>query len=359
MSSAECCPRFRTGRTTGQAGGIRRHRTRLFGSQKLADPHHHIIRIGPPAALAPLLYLLRKIGRGLTGEGRIGRSDTLTRGAVARSTCRKTARGVAKVIKTRGSPAPRGANFWIKWQAGVIERNRHALACIQSLRDPRHLRMIPLPLRIGLELPIKVSGIESSKSRNARAVALPLQTMTRKAGVGGPSPGPAVRDRSPGLTEAIERGSDWRVARLKCRRHQAKGKDAPRHSIKLTVRRNAGFHCLLLSLTIAACKPPPDDRQSMALGDPKKGLQAIERVACGSCHTIPGLKWPQGTVGPALTGLAERGLIAGKLPNRPDVVAAYIRNAPALVPGSAMPAMPVSEIEARDIASYLYEVGAQ
>ena len=43
---------------------------------------------------------------------------------------------------------------------------------------------------------------------------------------------------------------------------------------------------------------------------------------------------------------------------RPEVLAAYIRDAPALVPGSGMPAMPVTEAEARDVAAYLYEQGA-
>jgi len=89
-----------------------------------------------------------------------------------------------------------------------------------------------------------------------------------------------------------------------------------------------------------------------------QGRAAIVRVGCGSCHAIPGVRWPQGKVGPALGGLAERGLIAGRLPNRPDTLAAYIRNAPAMVPQSAMPAMPVSEAEARNIAAYLYAQGA-
>ncbi len=96
----------------------------------------------------------------------------------------------------------------------------------------------------------------------------------------------------------------------------------------------------------------------MPLADAANGKAVIERAGCGSCHVIPGVRWPQGKVGPNLDGLAERGLIAGKLPNEPDVLAAYIRNAPALVPGSGMPAMPVSEAEARHIVAYLYEQGA-
>ena len=183
--------------------------------------------------------------------------------------------------------------------------------------------------------------------------------MTGEAGIWGPGPGPAQRDDTPIVAKAIERRGLWGTASMQRCHRQAKEKGAPRHSLKLTVRRNPKFHCLLLSLALAACKPPPDDRQSMPLGDAAQGLSAIKQAGCGSCHTIPGLRWPQGAVGPALNGLAERALIAGKLPNRPDVLAAYIRNAPALVPGSAMPAMPVSEGEARDIAAYLYEEGKQ
>lgn len=95
----------------------------------------------------------------------------------------------------------------------------------------------------------------------------------------------------------------------------------------------------------------------MPAADVEAGLAVIERVGCGSCHAIPGLDWPQGTVGPPLDGLTNRALIAGKLPNRPDLLAAYIQNAPALVPGSGMPAMPISTDEARDVAAYLYEKG--
>jgi cytochrome c1 len=127
----------------------------------------------------------------------------------------------------------------------------------------------------------------------------------------------------------------------------------------VTTRQSAGlFRCAMLAalpLIIVACKPPPEDRQFMPMASAERGSKAIERVGCGSCHKIPGIDWPQGTVGPNLAGLAERGLIAGKLPNQPDILAAYIRDAPALDQGSGMPAMPISETEARDIAAYLYQ----
>lgn len=114
---------------------------------------------------------------------------------------------------------------------------------------------------------------------------------------------------------------------------------------------------LPLALAASACKPPADAHTPTSFGDAARGKLAIERVGCAACHTIDGIAWPRGTTAPAIEGLAGRALIAGRLPNRPDVLAAFVRNAPALVPETAMPAMPLSEREARDIAAYLYEIG--
>ncbi len=111
---------------------------------------------------------------------------------------------------------------------------------------------------------------------------------------------------------------------------------------------------LLPLLLTAGCKPPPGEAQHMAQADPARGKLAIERAGCGACHAIPGVRWPQGQAGPSLAGFADQGLIAGRLPNRPDLLAAYVRNAPATLPGTTMPAMPLSPAEARDVAAYLY-----
>jgi mono/diheme cytochrome c family protein len=105
---------------------------------------------------------------------------------------------------------------------------------------------------------------------------------------------------------------------------------------------------------LAACKPPPEGRHHMPGADPRSGLAVIERVGCGSCHAIPGLDWPRGGVAANLDGFADQALVAGRLPNRPDVLAGFVRDAPALAPGIAMPAMPMTEEESRDVAAYLY-----
>jgi cytochrome c1 len=109
-----------------------------------------------------------------------------------------------------------------------------------------------------------------------------------------------------------------------------------------------------LVLVLAGCKPPPDWTHATPGADPARGLQAMVRVGCGSCHAIPGLRWPQGAVGPSLRGFGKANLIAGHLPNRPDVLSAYVRHAPDVLPGTTMPAMPLTEQESRDVAAYLY-----
>lgn len=116
---------------------------------------------------------------------------------------------------------------------------------------------------------------------------------------------------------------------------------------------------LAILVCFPACKPVTDDRHDMPAASPERGLVAIAASGCGACHAVPGLDWPRGELGPALDSFAERTLIAGKLPNRPDLLAAYVRNAPAFTPGSAMPAMPLTEVQARDVAAYLYTLHAR
>ncbi|UYH54105.1 c-type cytochrome [Qipengyuania sp. SS22] len=110
----------------------------------------------------------------------------------------------------------------------------------------------------------------------------------------------------------------------------------------------------LVGAPLVACKDPVETRREPASGAENRGLAAIERAGCGSCHEIPGLDWPSGRLGPSLEGFDDVGLIAGQLPNRPDILAAFVRDAPAVKEGSSMPSMPVSEDEAADIAAYLY-----
>lgn len=89
-------------------------------------------------------------------------------------------------------------------------------------------------------------------------------------------------------------------------------------------------------------------------GDPVAGRLAMEKLQCGACHEIPGIGSARGRVGPPLEKFARRVYIAGKFPQDPATLARWITDAPSLSPGTAMPAIPMSADEARNMASYLY-----
>lgn len=93
------------------------------------------------------------------------------------------------------------------------------------------------------------------------------------------------------------------------------------------------------------------------LGDPAQGRIVVVREACGSCHAIPGVPQADGVAGPPLTHFAERTVVAGVLPNRPDELVLWLRAPQRVVPGNAMPDMGLSERQARDVAAFLYTLG--
>lgn len=110
----------------------------------------------------------------------------------------------------------------------------------------------------------------------------------------------------------------------------------------------------LIFMLLGACKPPAEDSGATAGGNPNRGRAIIEATGCAACHVVPGIAWPKGKVGPDLTGFADQTLLAGRFPNQPHLVERWVRDAPSMIPDAAMPAMPISEGEARDVAAYLY-----
>ncbi len=110
----------------------------------------------------------------------------------------------------------------------------------------------------------------------------------------------------------------------------------------------------LAAVLLAACGDKAEPPRTIAGADPARGLAAMERVGCAACHAIPGIDWPQGLTGPSLKGFGASPLIAGRLPNQPAVLTAWLIDPPSLSPETAMPPSPISEAEARDIAAYLY-----
>ncbi len=110
----------------------------------------------------------------------------------------------------------------------------------------------------------------------------------------------------------------------------------------------------LLGLTVSACTPRRDTVVAVPGGHPDRGEQAFVNFGCGSCHAIDGWGKPKGHVGPPLSGIAERTMIAGELPNTPENMMRWIQNPQAIEPNTAMPNLGVSEPAVRDIVAYLY-----
>ncbi len=89
-------------------------------------------------------------------------------------------------------------------------------------------------------------------------------------------------------------------------------------------------------------------------GDAGRGAKVIERYRCGACHVIPGIDNANGLVGPPLTWWSKRTFIAGEIPNQPENLVHWIVSPTSIEPKTAMPALGLSEQEARDAAAYLY-----
>lgn len=115
----------------------------------------------------------------------------------------------------------------------------------------------------------------------------------------------------------------------------------------------AALSLLLLSTSCRGGRYTPA-AQIVPGGSPQAGAQLIASYRCGACHMIPGIKGAEGLVGPPLTLFARRTYIAGELPNTPSNLIRWIRDPPSVEPATAMPALGLSEQQARDVAAYLY-----
>jgi cytochrome c1 len=74
---------------------------------------------------------------------------------------------------------------------------------------------------------------------------------------------------------------------------------------------------------------------------------------CAACHTINGTP-AAGKVGPHLTHLASRGVIAGSiLENTPDQLREWLKDPPAVKPGSIMPNLGLNNDELDQLVAYL------
>lgn len=122
--------------------------------------------------------------------------------------------------------------------------------------------------------------------------------------------------------------------------------------------KHQAFHArhvrLVIVIMIAACSSA--GAAPIAGGNRDRGAQAIAAMGCGACHHIPGIAGANGLVGPPLDNIAQRGMIAGELPNTPENMVRWIRDPQAIEPATAMPNLGVDEQNAIDIVAYLYSI---
>ncbi|HEY6066825.1 MAG TPA: c-type cytochrome [Thermoanaerobaculia bacterium] len=113
---------------------------------------------------------------------------------------------------------------------------------------------------------------------------------------------------------------------------------------------------LLAGLALSAGCSRAKEREAarMTGGDPRRGETSIRRYGCGSCHTIPGIAGADALVGPPLDRIASRVYIAGRVPNTPDNLMAFLAHPHGVDRQTAMPEMAIPDRDVRDIAAYLY-----
>jgi len=111
---------------------------------------------------------------------------------------------------------------------------------------------------------------------------------------------------------------------------------------------------IVAAVALAGCARDGEPLPSVSGGDVERGRVVLDRYQCGVCHVIPGIPAAVGRVGPSLDHYAQRPYLAGKFPNEPEMLVRWILDAPAMAPQTAMPAIAMSQQEARDAAAYLY-----
>ena len=94
--------------------------------------------------------------------------------------------------------------------------------------------------------------------------------------------------------------------------------------------------------------------EPLAGGNVELGRNAMARYQCGACHVIPGVRDAVGVAGPSLSQIAIRQTLAGRLPNTPETLEAWLRHPKEIDPTGGMPDMGVTEKESRDMAAFLY-----
>jgi cytochrome c oxidase subunit 2 len=114
--------------------------------------------------------------------------------------------------------------------------------------------------------------------------------------------------------------------------------------LRVIVDAAAGFERWVAAESAPAVQP--------ADGPAADGARVYAASACVGCHTVRGVS--AGVIGPDLTHFGQRKtLAAGLLPSTAENLTAWIRDPQRLKPGAKMPALGLTEAQARAVATYL------
>jgi cytochrome c2 len=116
----------------------------------------------------------------------------------------------------------------------------------------------------------------------------------------------------------------------------------------------------MAAVVLAGCAEAPIPAHLRIEGaDAERGRRlVVAEYGCGACHTIDAVRSARGMVGPPLTAFAQRKLFAGRFPNAPRFLVPWLIDPTALAPQTGMPNLGVTDRDARDIAAFLYTLGA-
>jgi len=93
-----------------------------------------------------------------------------------------------------------------------------------------------------------------------------------------------------------------------------------------------------------------------AIGNVELGREFWILRGCSGCHLAPGIPGG-GQIGPNQAHFADRPTIAGGvLPNRPESVERWLKDPPAVKPGTLMPNLSLTEDQIKDLTAFLYSL---
>jgi cytochrome c oxidase subunit 2 len=93
-----------------------------------------------------------------------------------------------------------------------------------------------------------------------------------------------------------------------------------------------------------------------SIGNVELGREFWILRGCSGCHLAPGIPGG-GQIGPNQAHFADRPTIAGGvLPNRPESVERWLKDPPAVKPGTLMPNLSLTEDQIKDLTAFLYSL---